>query len=105
MGTDNKRYPVTISDKATEMMVSHARFLAQVSEKAAENLVLDFTVAATSLEQFPERNPWLSDPALPINKYRKLLVGKRYLLIYQIKHGTVYVDFVVDCRQDYGWLL
>ncbi len=105
METENKRYTVTISDKATEMMVSHARFLAQVSEKAADNLVLEFTVAVESLEQFPERNPWLSDPALPINKYRELLVGKRYLLIYQVKYSTVHVDFVVDCRQDYKWLL
>ena len=105
METEDKKYTVIISDKATEMMISHARFLAQVSEKAAENLVLEFTVAAKSLEQFPERNSWLSDPVLPINKYKKLLVGKRYLLIYQIKRGTVYVDFVVDCRQDYGWLL
>jgi hypothetical protein len=32
-------------------------------------------------------------------------MGKRYLLIYQIKGDTVYVDYVVDCRQDYGWLL
>lgn len=105
METEDKKYMVIISDKATEMMVSHARFLAQVSEKAADNLVLEFTVAAKSLEQFPERNSWLSDSVLPINKYRKLLVSQRYLLIYQIKRGAVYVDFVVDCRQDYGWLL
>ena len=47
----------------------------------------------------------LSDPYIPAGKYRKLLMGKRYLLIYQIKEDTVYVDYVVDCRQDYGWLL
>jgi hypothetical protein len=41
---------------------------------------------------------------LPANKYRKLLVDKRYLLIYQIKDGTVYIDYILDCRQDYGWL-
>jgi hypothetical protein len=42
---------------------------------------------------------------LPEHKYRKLLFEKRYLLIYQIKGNTVYVDAMVDCRQDYGWLL
>lgn len=56
------------------------------------------------MEEFPERNPWLSDPYIPAGKYRKLLMGKRYLLIYQVKGDTVYVDYVVDCRQDYGWL-
>lgn len=30
---------------------------------------------------------------------------KRYLLIFQIQEDIVYVDYVVDCRQDYAWLL
>lgn len=30
---------------------------------------------------------------------------KRYLLIFQIREDIVYVDYVVDCRQDYAWLL
>ena len=34
-----------------------------------------------------------------------IIVTKRYLLIYQIKDNTVYVDYVPDCRQDYKWLL
>lgn len=58
-----------------------------------------------SLEEFPERNPWLDDPLIPDGKYRKLLMAKRYLLVYQVKADTVHVDAVVDCRQDYGWLL
>ncbi len=42
---------------------------------------------------------------IPTGKYRKLLIAKRYLLIYLVKGDKVYVDAVVDCRQDYGWLL
>jgi len=53
----------------------------------------------------PKQNPLLSNPSLPINKYRKLSIYKRYLLIYQIKGSTVYIDAVVDCRQNYRWLL
>ncbi len=105
MENANKKYAIVISDKAGEMLVSHARFLAQVSEQAAQNLIKEFMVCTKSLEKFPIRNPWLSDPALPINKYRKLLINKRYLLIYKIKGCTVFVDYIVDCRQDYGWLL
>lgn len=66
MDESDKKYNVIISDKAAEMMVSHARFIAQVSEKAANNLLLDFTTAVKSLEQFLERNSWLSDPVIPI---------------------------------------
>ncbi len=105
MGSEGKRYDVIISDEAAQMLVSHARFLAQVSEAAALQLIEEFNEKAKSLEGFPERNPWLDDPLIPNRKYRKLPMAKRYLLIYQVKGCTVYVDAVVDCRQDYGWLL
>jgi plasmid stabilization system protein ParE len=105
MDSENKRYTVVISDETKQMLVSHARFLAQVSEHAATRLIEDFQVRAKSLEQFPERNPWLVDQLISSGKYRKLLLEKRYLLVYQIKENTVYVDAVVDTRQDYGWFL
>lgn len=105
MDSENKRYTVVISDEATQMLVSHARFLAQISEHAAIRLIETFEVKAKSLEQFPERNLWLVDPQISSGKYRKLLLEKRYLLVYQIKENTVYVDAVLDTRQDYGWLL
>jgi hypothetical protein len=105
MENENRSYIVSISDKASEMLVSHARFLANVSEEAAIKLIEDFKISAKSLERFPDRNPWISDSAMPVNKYRKLLFSNRYLLIYQIKQGMVYVDYIVDCRQDYRWLL
>jgi len=101
---DNK-YKVIISDRASDMLISHARFLAQVSEQAAQDLIEKFKASAKSLESLPERNPRLDVPYMPINKYRKLLLDKQYLLIYQIKAGVVYVDYFVDCRQDYEWLL
>jgi protein-arginine kinase len=101
----DKKYTVIISERASEMLVSHARFLAQVSEQAAQNLIEKFKTSAKSQEDLPERNPILDVPDMPINKYRKLLLGKQYLLIYQIKGDLVYVDYFVDCRQDYEWLL
>ncbi|MFZ5945968.1 MAG: type II toxin-antitoxin system RelE/ParE family toxin [Bacillota bacterium] len=105
MGSEGKKYAVIISDEAAQMLVSHARFLAQVSEAVALQLIEEFKEKAKSLEQFPERNPWLDNPLIPKGKYRKLLMAKRYLLVYQVKDDAVYVDAMVDCRQDYGWLL
>lgn len=105
MDSGGKSCRVIVSDEAAQMLVSHARFLAQVSETAAQQLISEFGEKAKSLEDFPERNPWLSDPLVPPGKYRKLLMAKRYLLIYQVKGDAVYVDAVVDCRQDFGWLL
>ena len=42
---------------------------------------------------------------VPVNKYHKMCVGKWYLILYQIKDQTAYVDYIVDCRQDCGWLV
>ncbi len=105
MDKESELYKVRVSDEAAQMLVSHCRFLAQVSETAALQLIGEFNEKAKSLEKFPERNPWLSDPLIPSGKYRKLLVAKRYLLVYQVKDRVVHIDAVVDCRQDYAWLL
>lgn len=55
MDNGNKRYDVVISDEATQMLVSHARFLAQVSGPAALRLIEVFQEKTKSLEEFPER--------------------------------------------------
>ncbi|MCE5222996.1 type II toxin-antitoxin system RelE/ParE family toxin [bacterium] len=105
MGRKSDLYKVVVSVEAAQMLVSHSRFLAQVSENAALHLIAEFEEKAKSLEIFPERNPLLSDPLIPSGKYRKLLMAKRYLLVYQVKGLVVYIDAVVDCRQDYAFLL
>ena len=101
----DKKYTVTVSETATKMLVSHARFLAQASENAALRLVESFDKNTKTLASTPERCPYICDPAIPEDKYRKLLFEKRYLLIFQIKNNTVYIEAMVDCRQDYSWFL
>ena len=98
------KYPVIVSNRAAQMLVSHAAFLAQVNEPAAERLVAAFEEAAGSLEQMPHRCPWLLGEYIPRNIYRYLIFQKRYMLIFQIKDDTVHIDYVIDGRQDYQWL-
>ena len=100
-----KIHNVVVSERATQMLVDHARFLAQVNEKAAENLIIEFGQKSNSLKHMPERNSWLDNTHIPSQKYRKLLMSKHYILIYQVKQDIVYIDYVLDCRQDYEWLL
>ena len=99
------KYHVIVSERATQMLVSHVAFLAQVSPEAAERLTAEFEKAAKSLEQMPQRCPWLKGEYIPKNAYRFILFENRYMLILQIVDHTVYADYVVDCRQDYGWLI
>ena len=99
------KYKVVISDKAKEMLGVHIRFLAQVNRKAASDLKNRLIREIRSLEEMPQRFPFFNEAYIPANKYHKLYVKEYYLVLYQIKDSTVYVDWIVDCRQDYQWLL
>ena len=99
------KYRVIVSERATQMLVSHVAFLAQVSPEAAERLTTEFEKAANSLELMPQRCPWLTGEYIPRNAYRFILFEKRYMIIFQIVEDIVYADYVVDCRQDYSWLI
>jgi geranylgeranyl pyrophosphate synthase len=99
------KYRVIVSDRATQMLVSHAAFLAQASPAAAERLTAEFVKTASSLEIMPQRCAWLAGEYIPRNAYRFILFEKRYMLIFQIIDDIVYADYVVDCRQEYSWLI
>lgn len=78
------KYRVIVSARAAQMLVSHAAFLAQVSPAAAERLTVEFEKAAKSLEQMPQRCPWLRGEYIPKNAYRFILFEKRYMPELQI---------------------
>ncbi|MBE6981251.1 MAG: type II toxin-antitoxin system RelE/ParE family toxin [Ruminococcaceae bacterium] len=99
------QYKVIISDRAKEMLGMHIRFLAQVNKPAATKLKSRLVEEMRSLQDMPQRYPFFHENYIPANKYHKLYVENWYLVLYQIKDDTVYVDWIVDCRQDYQWLL
>ncbi len=104
MENSEKEYQVIVSDRFAEMLVNHVRFVAQVSRQAAEKLRKAIVKQIRTLEHMPQRNNWFNVELIQTNKYRKLVVEKRYLILYQIKDDCVYVDYILDCRQDYPWL-
>ncbi|MGI6491132.1 MAG: type II toxin-antitoxin system RelE/ParE family toxin [Pelotomaculum sp.] len=99
------RYKIFVSDRARQMLAGHVRFLAQKSPAAARKTKNDLMNAIRSLYQMPERFSFLEADFVPPNKYHKMFVEKWYLILYQIKDQSVYVDFIVDCRQEYRWLI
>ena len=103
--TPQEVYDVEIRSRAMQMLVEQAAFLAEFNDEAAERLVQMFEESAASLSQFPKRAPELNDAYLPPHKYRKLLFAEHYLMVYQVAERKVFVDFIVDCRQDYQWLI
>ena len=98
-------YNVTVSDAALAMLDSHIAFLAKVSVQAAETLMNEILDDIESLAYFPERFQIFQSEFIPDGRYRKMLSAKRYLILYEIDSNDVCVDYIVDCRQDYEWLL
>jgi plasmid stabilization system protein ParE len=95
-----KVYQVIIDPAANDRMCQHIEFLARVSESAANNLLDKLMADIRSLSTFPFRNPVYDRPYLPRGKYRYMVSGKRYRIVYQIDGNFVYVDDIEDCRQD-----
>jgi plasmid stabilization system protein ParE len=100
-----RRYKVIVSARARQMLGIHIRFLAQISPPAARRAKTRLLAAIRSLRSMPERFPFLDAAPIPKNNYRKLFVENWYLILYQIEGQTVYVEYIVDCRQDYTWLI
>ena len=99
------KYKVVVADRAKAMLGAHVKFLAQVSPNAARDVKIRILAAIRSLVDMPERFSFLDEDFVPRGKYHKLFVDNWYLILYQIQDQTVYVDYIVDCRQDYGWLI
>lgn len=99
------QYKVIVSHRAQQMLAGHISFLTRTSTASARRTKSVFSDAIRSLSTMPERFPFLDADFIPHNKYHKMFIEKWYLLIYQIKDQHVYVEYILDCRQDYGWLI
>ncbi|MCG9969534.1 type II toxin-antitoxin system RelE/ParE family toxin [Pelotomaculum terephthalicicum JT] len=100
-----KKYEVIISDAALNMLDSHIDFLARVNVNAARRTMDEILDNIESLQFNPERFPSYENRFLTDSHYRKMLSAKRYFIIYEISGNNVFVDYIVDCRQDYDWLI
>ena len=93
-------YRVIISTEASDMLLNHIEFLANVSVSAARTLKNDLLAKIKNLEKTPYLYPvFYSDTLEP--EYHKLIY-KRYLVLYAIdeKKKTVSIEFVWDTRKD-----
>ena len=102
---ESKKYSVIVSDRAKRMLGEHIRSMAQVNKDAAAAKKRELMAAMRSLSRMPQRFPFFEEMYIPPNKYHKMFVEKWYLVLYQIQDDTVYVEYILDCRKDYGWLI
>lgn len=101
----HEKYHVIVSDRAKQMLGRHILFMAKVNPDAARAKKNQIIKAIRSLSDFPQRFPFFEEAYIPSGKYHKMYVEQWYLVLYQIRDTTVYVDCILDCRKDYSWLL
>ncbi len=94
------KYNVIVSERADKMLIRHARFLAKVSGPAAMRLADGFEALLRELGENPYQFPVEADENLPKGLYRKALFCKWYKAVFIVENQTVYLDAVLDCRQD-----
>ncbi|MDR0425154.1 MAG: type II toxin-antitoxin system RelE/ParE family toxin [Clostridiales Family XIII bacterium] len=98
-----QNYRVRLARRADEMLLSHTEFLAQVSPAAACRLLADFRKTTKLLADTPCMFPFADEldvPGIPPETYRKCVFDRRYKAIYIVEDDTVYIDAVIDCRQE-----
>ena len=100
-----QKFKVIVADRAKRMFGAHIRFLAQANKDAAVAVKKNIITELYTLSEMPHRYPFFEEVYVPKNKYHKMFIEKWYLVLYQIQDDTVYVDYILDCRQDYSWLV
>lgn len=94
------KYEIIFSSRVDRMLTNHISFLARVSLPAARKLRNDFADVLKRMAENPYQFQVDTDLNLPEDMYRKALFGKRYKALFTVEGQTVYLDAVVDCRQD-----
>lgn len=102
---DSQSYKIIISERARQMLEEHVRFLLTVDKEAASKKKERIISAIRSLDTMPQRFPFFNAMYIVPNKYHKMVIDRVYIALYQIKEDRVYVDYILDCRKDYQWIL
>ena len=98
-----RKHEVSLSRSAERMLLQHAEFLTQVSPAAARRLLNSLKKVKSRLSDNPYQFPFADDmdvPGIPPETYRKCLFEKRYKALFLVEGIDVYVDAIIDCRQE-----
>ena len=77
---ETSKYSIIVSERATQMLLSHITFLSQVSLTAASKLVQDFDTQIQSLEFMPMRRPFFNADYIPQNTYHFILMLNQMII-------------------------
>ncbi len=99
-------YKIRLSRKADIQLIKHTSFLVNHSISSAKKFADEYQGILERLQDNPLQFPVETDEDIPDDKeYRKALFAKNYKILFQIKSDTIFIDAIVDCRQDNSGLL
>ena len=90
-------YKIFISKRARKAINSHIEFLARINIEASQKLFNKFLEKISSLDFMPTRGQILK----AFNKnIRKLVINKRFLILYSIVKEDIHIYSIVDTRRN-----
>lgn len=88
---------ILISKNAKADLYLHHFYKQKYSKEAAKKFFEDFNSCIQSLYLFPYMYPKILNNSV----YRKILFNKKYLILYTIDNNIIYIDSIVNCKQNY----
>jgi len=99
------KYNVEVAENALLLLEKHLKFLANVSVNASRKINRDIFAKIDTLEDNPFQYPvWQTDFEL-LREYRRIVVNKRFLIVYFVDGNQVFVDYIFDASMDNSKLL
>ena len=95
-----KAYRIILASRVRIQLLNHIQFLSKVSLPAARRLRSSFKEIIARIGENPFQfpvDPIFEDLNFP---YRKALFEKRYKVLFTVSDNVVFIDSVVDCRQN-----
>lgn len=94
------KYNIYLTNNAYNMIKAHISFLSKVSIKAAIKLKQTFKEYIIILKYYPKLWKKLNSKREKPPSIRKMVFEKRYILIYFIVNNNIYIDTILDSRQN-----
>lgn len=96
----NDTFEVVVSSSAKAQLVRIISFVKFVSPEAAKDLQEAFVSSLKSLKSMPERHPCIEGLKINGCPIHFMVVENRYAFLYKVKDSKVFVEFIIDNRED-----
>ncbi len=94
------KYNIYLTNNANNMIKRHILFLSKVSVKTSIKLKQTFKEYIIILKHYPKLGKKLNFKREKPPSIRKMVIDKRYILIYFIINNNIYIDTILDSRQN-----